>query len=55
MISKQLGRFVSLNHNIYIASDHTLMEADHIAHAAGPIIFSESRRSIYFNNLLLII
>ena len=30
---KQLGRYASLNHNIYIAADPTPVDIDHAAHA----------------------
>ena len=38
---KQLRRFASLNHNIYIVSDPTPVDVDHDAHAwATAIIYS---------------
>ena len=38
LCSKQLGRFASLSHNIYIASNPTPVNADHAANAGGPTI-----------------
>ena len=31
----------SLNHNIYIAADHTPVDVDHAAHAGGPTMFTQ--------------
>ena len=35
---KQPGRYVSLNHNIYIAADPTPVEVDQAAHACHRIV-----------------
>ena len=52
VISKELGRFASLNNNIYIAADPTPVDIDHSALAGGPTIFTyESWRPIYFKLL----
>ena len=35
------GRFVSLNHNIFIVADHTPVDVDHAAHSGCPTIFNQ--------------
>ena len=35
-----MGRFASLNHNIYIAACPTPVDVDHAEHAGGPTILS---------------
>ena len=49
-LKTQSSRFVSLNHNIYIAADPTPVDLDHAAHAGGPTmcIPSEFWRHTYF-------
>ena len=39
---KQLCRFVSLKHNIYIAADPTSVNTDHDAHAWAPTLFTHT-------------
>ena len=36
--TKQLGRYASPNHNIYIAADHAHVDVDHAAHAFHCIV-----------------
>ena len=37
---KQLDRYASLNHNIYIAADPTHADVDHAVHAGGSTIIN---------------
>ena len=39
--SEQLGRSVSLNHNIYTAADPTPVDVVHAAHLGGPTMFTQ--------------
>ena len=53
-----MGRYASLNHNIYIAVDPTTVDVEHAAHACNCIVrpqylFSESWRPA--SNLLVTI
>ena len=38
---KQLRRFTSLNHNIYIAADRIPVDLEQDAHACGPTMFTQ--------------
>ena len=44
-MNKQLGRYASLKHNIYIAVDPTPVDVDHAAHACGLPLFNQGNRN----------
>ena len=40
-LKRQLGRFASLKHNIYITAVPTPVDVDHAAHAVGHTVYTQ--------------